>query len=103
MASPKVVQASLRPLFEVDVRPILPLIHAPALVLHRPDFQLAPIAHGRYLAEHLPEAKLVELPGADGVLWYETLERILDVVEQFVTGYPWHRRADQGAGHRTVH
>ncbi|HSO53729.1 MAG TPA: alpha/beta hydrolase [Actinomycetes bacterium] len=58
----------LRALFEVDVRPLLPLIQAPTLVLHRCDFPLLPIEHGRYLAEHIPNARLVELPGADGPL-----------------------------------
>jgi pimeloyl-ACP methyl ester carboxylesterase len=43
-------------MFEVDARPILPLIHAPTLVLHRSNFDFFPIQHGRYLAEHIPGA-----------------------------------------------
>jgi pimeloyl-ACP methyl ester carboxylesterase len=42
---------------------ILPLIQAPTLILHRRDCQLVPVAHGRYLAERIPGARLVELPG----------------------------------------
>jgi hypothetical protein len=71
---------------EVDVRPVLPLIQAPTLVLHRRDYQFLSIEHGRFLAEHLPEAKLVELPGADGTLVWETPELALDLIEEFLTG-----------------
>ena len=60
IASPRTVQAFLRVNFEMDARPILPLIQAPTLILHRRDFQFLPIAHGRYLAEHIPGATLVE-------------------------------------------
>ena len=63
IASPRVVRRPLRAMLEIDVRPILPLIQAPTLVLHRRDFQLIPVAHGRYLAEHIRGARLVELEG----------------------------------------
>jgi pimeloyl-ACP methyl ester carboxylesterase len=66
MASPRTVHTFLRAMFQVDVRPLLPLVQAPTLVMHRRDFALLPIEHGRYLAEHLPRATFVELPGADG-------------------------------------
>jgi pimeloyl-ACP methyl ester carboxylesterase len=84
--SPRAAQAFLRAVLEVDVRPVLPLIQAPTLVLHRRDYQFLSIEHGRFLAEHLPEAKLVELPGADGTLVWETPELALDLIEEFLTG-----------------
>jgi hypothetical protein len=65
IASPRAVQAFLRASFEMDARPILPLIQVPTLVLHRRDFHVIPIANGRYLAEHIPDARLVELAGTD--------------------------------------
>jgi class 3 adenylate cyclase len=86
MASPRTVHVILRALFQVDVRPLLPLVQAPTLVLHRRDFPLLPIEHGRYLAEHLPNARLVELPGADGPLIWEAPELTLGHVEEFLTG-----------------
>ena len=86
MASPRTVHVVLRALFEVDVRPLLPLVRAPTLVLHRRDFPLLPIEHGRYLAKHLPNARLVELPGADGPLMWETPELTLGLIEEFLTG-----------------
>jgi class 3 adenylate cyclase len=86
IASPRTVHVFLRALFQVDVRPLLPLVQAPTLVLHRRDFPLLPIEHGRYLAEHIPNARLVELPGSDGPLTWETPELTLGHIEEFLTG-----------------
>jgi class 3 adenylate cyclase len=86
MASPSAVEAYLRAIFEIDVRALLPLIQVPTLVLHRRNGRLPPIEHGRYLAEHIPGAKLVELPGADGPLMWETPELALDLIEEFLGG-----------------
>ena len=55
-------------------------------MLHRRDFPLLPIEHGRYLAEHIPNARLVELPGADGPLTWEEPEASLGPIEEFLTG-----------------
>jgi pimeloyl-ACP methyl ester carboxylesterase len=90
MASPRTVHVVLRALFQVDVRPLLPLVQAPVLVLHRRDFPLLPIEHGRYLAEHFPNATFVELPGADGPLPWETPELTLGHIEEFLTGVRQH-------------
>jgi hypothetical protein len=73
-------------MFEVDARPILLLIHAPTLVLHRSNLDFVPIQHGRYLAEHVPGAKLIELPGVEGPLVWEMPQLTLDHVQEFLTG-----------------
>jgi class 3 adenylate cyclase len=86
IASPQTVQAFIQDSYSVDARPLLPRVQAPTLVLHRRQFQLVPIEHGRYLAEHLSGARLVELPGADGPLVWETPELALDVIQEFLTG-----------------
>jgi pimeloyl-ACP methyl ester carboxylesterase len=86
MASPSAAQAYLRAQFEIDARPLLPLIQAPTLILHRKNVRLPPIEHGRYLAEHISGAKLVELPGADAPLMWETPELALDLIEDFLVG-----------------
>jgi pimeloyl-ACP methyl ester carboxylesterase len=78
---------------ELDVRPVLPLIQAPTLILHRKNFQGVPIEHGRYLAEHLPDAKLVELLGADVTLVWEAPELALELIEEFLTSV---RRSPDG-------
>jgi class 3 adenylate cyclase len=92
MASPRTIQAFNRVSLEVDARPVLPLVQAPTLVLARRDFPVIPIEQGRYLAEHIPQAKLVELPGADALLCWETPELVLDLLEQFLAGV--HRAAE---------
>jgi pimeloyl-ACP methyl ester carboxylesterase len=85
IASPRVVGAHLRALLEVDVRPLLPLIQAPTLVLHHRDFELLPLAHGRYLAEHIAGARLVEVPG-DLPLWWAEQDLVLGAIEAFLVG-----------------
>jgi class 3 adenylate cyclase len=86
IASPRAVQAFLGASFEMYARPILPLIQAPTLVLHRPDFPLIPLSHGYYLAENIPGARLIELEGTEQSLFWETPEVALHHVEQFLTG-----------------
>jgi len=85
-ASPRTSQAFLRVLLEVDVRPALPSVQAPTLVLHRRDAQPITVEHGRYLAEHISKARLVELPGADATLIWEMPELALDHIEEFLLG-----------------
>ena len=85
-ASPRAVLAFLRAAFEMDASSILPLIQAPTLILHRRDCQLVPVTHGRYLAERIPGARMVELPGTELTLFWETPEVALDHIEQFLTG-----------------
>jgi hypothetical protein len=82
--SPRAAQAFLRAMIEADVRPIVPLIQTPTLILHRQDHGLVPIAHGRYLAEHIRGAKLVELPGTDVTLVWETPGLALDHIDRFL-------------------
>jgi pimeloyl-ACP methyl ester carboxylesterase len=84
-SSPHGVASLIRMYRELDVRHVLPTISAPTLVLHRTGDRLIPIAGGRYLAEHIPGARFVELPGADHLFLAEP-DQVLDEVEEFVTG-----------------
>lgn len=71
---------------QLDVRSVLSSIQVPTLVLHKTQNRHYRVAMGRYLGEHIPGAKYVELPGAD---WYPPFvgsERVLDEVEEFLTG-----------------
>jgi class 3 adenylate cyclase len=71
----------------VDVRPVLASISTPTLVLHRRDARHHRIAFGRYLAEHIPHARLVELDGADTLPFHAgDLEPLLSEMETFLTG-----------------
>jgi class 3 adenylate cyclase len=69
----------------MDVRQALPLIQAPTLVLHVRENPLLPIDHGRYLAEHIAGATLVELPGADSGITPANFSLVDDIAE-FLTG-----------------
>ena len=71
---------------QIDVRAILPTIQVPTLVLHRQDDIYRDVGHGRYLAEHIPGAKLVELQGIDHLPYLGDADSILDEVEEFLTG-----------------
>jgi class 3 adenylate cyclase len=51
----------------MDVREFLPIVQAPTLVCHPTDNALLPLDHGRYLADHLPDGRLIEWPGGDMV------------------------------------
>jgi hypothetical protein len=66
---------------------VLPTIAVPTLVLHRKDNRHYRLAFGRYLAENIPEARLVELPGAD-CYPFHTPEGAgaLDDIHEFLTG-----------------
>jgi class 3 adenylate cyclase len=72
--------------FGADVRALLPLVRVPTLVLHRRDDAALQLGHGRYLAEHIPNAKFVELPGADDLYWVGDTTRMLAEIEEFLTG-----------------
>src|SRR5215204_3951276 len=85
-ASPSAARAIQGAFLRADARPILPLVRAPALVLHRRDDQMVRVGHGRYLAEHLAEARYVELPGADDLYWVGETDEMLDEIEEFLTG-----------------
>jgi hypothetical protein len=84
--SPRAAQASLRTVLEGDLRPLLPLIQVPTLVLHRRDFHVPSVEHTHFLVEHIPGAKLAELPGADMPVIWDTPELALDLIEEFLTG-----------------
>ena len=68
-----------------EVRPILPSVRVPTLVLHRRDDPI-PIDHGRYYAEHIPDARLVELEGRDHSPFVGDIEAIVGEIEEFLTG-----------------
>jgi class 3 adenylate cyclase len=85
-ASPGML-ASLAAMFvDIDVRDVVPTVHVPTLVLHRRHDRLVNVRHGRWLAEHLPNARLIELPGDDHSFLYEDPERTLGDVQEFLIG-----------------
>ena len=85
-ASPGTAMAFFRMHSEIDVRPVLPTIQAPTLVLHRPDDTYIDIRHSRYLAEHIPGARMVELTGRDTLVFSGDQNALIAEVEEFLTG-----------------
>jgi len=85
-ASPSAVIANRRMNMEIDIRGILPTIHVPTLVLHRSGDQSIYIEEGRYLAEHIPDAKFVELRGDDHFWWVGDSDSIVNEIQEFLTG-----------------
>jgi class 3 adenylate cyclase len=71
---------------EMDVRRVLPAIDVPSLVLHRAGDRLVRAEQGRYLAEHIPGARYVELPGDDHLWVVGDEDALLDEVEEFLVG-----------------
>jgi class 3 adenylate cyclase len=71
---------------QVDVRAVLPTIQVPTLVLHRAGDTFVDIRHSRYLAEHIPGARLVELPGEEAISFGSETAPLLDEIEEFMTG-----------------
>ena len=86
-ASPGTAVTLLRMNNEIDVRSALPAVSVPALVLHRVDDPLIGVEHARYLAEHIPGAKYVELPGDDHLVFTGDVDRLTDEIEEFLTGH----------------
>jgi class 3 adenylate cyclase len=71
---------------ELDVRPLLASVSIATLVLHREDNRYIRLGAGRYLAEHIPGARFVVLPGADHALFAGDTDALVDEVEEFLTG-----------------
>jgi len=69
----------------IDVRPVLPAIRVPTLVMHRAGDLDSRVEEGRYIAEHIPGARFVELAGDVHVPWVDA-DPIADETEAFLTG-----------------
>lgn len=85
-ASPAAVMALVAMNDEIDIRHILPTIRVPTLLLHSVRDATIPIGASRYMAERIPGARLVELPGEDHLPWLSDSDAILGEIEEFLTG-----------------
>jgi pimeloyl-ACP methyl ester carboxylesterase/DNA-binding winged helix-turn-helix (wHTH) protein len=85
-ASPGAALALTQMNAEIDVRQVLPLVRVPTLVIHRSEDRCLKVEEGRYVAERIPDAKYVELPGQDHLPFVGDQDAILDEVEEFLTG-----------------
>ena len=85
-ASPGAAVALTKMNAEIDVRNVLPSIRVPSLVIHRSEDQCLKVEEGRFVAQRIPGAKFVELPGNDHLPFVGDQDAILDEVEEFLTG-----------------
>ena len=86
-ASPASVAALMRMNSQIDISGIVHTIRVPTLVIHRTGDVTINVEGGRYLAEHIPNARYIELPGVDHPPWVgDNADQIADVIEKFLTG-----------------
>ncbi len=72
--------------YEIDVRHLLASVKVPTLIIHASNDRTIPVECGRFLAEHIPAAKLIELDTADHLPYVGCPGQIVDRVEKFLTG-----------------
>jgi class 3 adenylate cyclase len=85
-ASPRAILLLGEMTRRVDVRPLLDQVSVPTLVMHRIGDRIVEVDNGRFLAERIPGARWVDLPGDDFLLWAGDTDAIVDEVEEFLTG-----------------
>ena len=94
-ASPGTVSRVMPLVAEVNVRALLPTVRVPTLVLQHTDDSLIPPEWGKYVADHIPGAKYVELPGRNMYHFVEPWRASFREIAEFVTGQQTrHRRLD---------
>jgi class 3 adenylate cyclase/pimeloyl-ACP methyl ester carboxylesterase len=86
--SPGTARSVLSLMLDTDVRHVLPSIRVPTLVIHRQRNVFLPVQFGRYLAENIPGARYVELPGDDHFPFLGDVDALLATIEEFLTGAP---------------
>jgi class 3 adenylate cyclase/pimeloyl-ACP methyl ester carboxylesterase len=85
-ASPAESYDQISAMGPVDIRRLLGSVQAPVLVLHRTGDRMADVHASRYLAERLPNARLVELPGEDHFPFFGDQEPVVALTQEFLTG-----------------
>lgn len=84
--SPSGAMALARMNGQIDVRDVLATVRVPTLIIHREHDPRVKVSAGRYLAAHIPGAKYVEVPGTDHPIWVGNTDRVVDEIEEFLTG-----------------
>lgn len=85
-ASPRAAAAVLRMNTQIDTRDVLPAIRVPTLLIYRTGDNDVLVDEGRWIASRIPDARFVELPGSDHLMWAGDAGAILDEIEGFLTG-----------------
>ncbi len=85
-ASPDGLQTLYDMFLDIDVRDVLPALHVPTLVLHRHGDRVVNWRAGRFLAEQIPGARFVDLPGSDHFPWFGDADAAIAEIREFLTG-----------------
>jgi class 3 adenylate cyclase len=85
--TPSMLQQNFLMFLDIDVRSVLPSVEVPTLVLHRHGDMAVNRRAAEWMAGQIPGAKYVELPGSDHLLYVGDTDRLLDEVEEFLTGF----------------
>ncbi len=85
-ASPAAAAGLLRMNCDIDIRGVLPSIRVPTLILHPQGDQTIDVRAGRLVADRIPGARFLELPGKDHLPFCDDADTILDEIEEFLTG-----------------
>ena len=86
-ASPAAATALMRMNSQIDISELVPTIRVPTLVIHRTDDVTINVNGGRFLAEHIPGARYLELPGKDHIPFVgDNAGEIADAIQEFLTG-----------------
>ncbi|WP_333891551.1 adenylate/guanylate cyclase domain-containing protein [Mycolicibacterium gadium] len=84
-ASPGMARATMESNLHIDLRPFLPTLGVPTVVVHARGDTM-PVQCGRYFADHIPHARLIEVDGVDHAPWFTEPDTILTEIEEFLTG-----------------
>jgi Adenylate and Guanylate cyclase catalytic domain len=93
-STPQDMLAILALAADMDVREVLPAIRVPTLVVHARQDLVVEVEHGRYLAAHIPEARLFEYDG-EHLPVFVGVDETMDAIEEFVTGAVHRPAGDQ--------
>jgi pimeloyl-ACP methyl ester carboxylesterase len=85
-ASPQTVRGLWAAVREIDVRPVLPTIRVPTLVVRR-EGEVMPDHPSRWMADHIPGARYRVLRGSDHIPWAGDMVEYVGAIEEFVTGH----------------
>jgi pimeloyl-ACP methyl ester carboxylesterase len=83
--SPGMARALWDAVIQGDIREVLPVVGVPTLIIHHTDSEI-PVENARYAAEHIPDARYVELDGTDHLPMGHDADRIAGEIEEFLTG-----------------
>ena len=85
-ASPAAIRRLMAANREIDIRPVLRTIRVPTLVMQRKGEVFIPVDYGRYMAEAIPDARLVLFEGSAHYPWLENADEVIAEVREFLTG-----------------